>query len=82
MILLLIYSFLLSPSVNADNIVDPILRSNPCLVVGMPILLATFVFKPLIPTARFSENDNPFMVVNMLVPKIRQLNNNFYLYVA
>jgi hypothetical protein len=31
----------------------------------MPVLLATFVFKPLIPTARFSENDNPFIVVNI-----------------
>jgi hypothetical protein len=32
----------------------------------MPVLLATFVFKPLIPTARFSENDNPFMVVKLI----------------
>ena len=32
-------------------------------MVGKPVLWAIFVFKPLIPTARFSENDNPFMVI-------------------
>lgn len=54
--------FLFLP-VSTDNTNPPILRSNPSLVVGMPVLRATFVFKPLIPTARFSENDNPFMVI-------------------
>lgn len=49
--------------VNIDRTPCPSLRSKPSLVVGMPVLRATFVFKPLIPTARFSENDNPFMVV-------------------
>jgi amino acid permease len=71
MIVLLIYSFLLSPSVNTDNIVDPTLRSKPNLVVGMPVLLATFVFKPLIPTARFSENDNPFIIVHILINRLQ-----------
>ena len=52
--------------VNIDKTLCPILRSNPSLVVGMPVLRATFVFKPLIPTARFSENDNPFMVVKFI----------------
>lgn len=32
----------------------------------MPVLRAIFVFKPLIPTARFSENDNPFMFVILI----------------
>ena len=32
-------------------------------MVGKPVLWAILVFKPLIPTARFSENDNPFMVI-------------------
>ena len=52
--------------VNIDRTPCPILRSKPSLVVGMPVLRATFVFKPLIPTARFSENDNPFMVVKFI----------------
>ena len=52
--------------VNIDRTPCPILRSKPSLVVGMPVLRATFVFKPLIPTARFSENDNPFMFVKFI----------------
>ena len=35
-------------------------------MVGKPVLWAILVFKPLIPTARFSENDNPFMVVKFI----------------
>ncbi len=50
-------------AVNIDRTPCPSLRSKPSLVVGMPVLRATFVFKPLIPTARFSENDNPFMIL-------------------
>ena len=37
----------------------PILRSRPCLVVGIPTARATLVFKPEIPTARLSEKLNP-----------------------
>ena len=50
-------------AVNTDKTHCPSLRSKPSLVVGMPVLRATFVFKPLIPIARFSENDNPFMIL-------------------
>lgn len=52
--------------VNIERTPCPILRSKPSLVVGMPVMRATFVFKPLIPTARFSENVNPFMVVKFI----------------
>ena len=52
--------------VNIERTPCPILRSKPSLVIGMPVLRATFVFKPLIPTARFSENDNPFMFVILI----------------
>ena len=37
----------------------PILRSRPCLVVGIPTARATLVFKPEIPTARLSEKLSP-----------------------
>ena len=40
-------------------IAPPILRSNPCLVVGMPTARATLVFSPEMPTARFSEKLSP-----------------------
>ena len=47
--------------------VPPILRSNPCLVVGMPVFLATLVLKPLMPIARFNENDNPGIFISLFV---------------
>ena len=37
----------------------PILRSRPCLVVGIPTARATLVFKPEMPTARLSEKLSP-----------------------
>lgn len=37
----------------------PILRSNPCLVVGMPVFLEIFCFTALTPTALLSEKDKP-----------------------
>ena len=40
----------------------PTLRSKPCLVVGTPTLCATFAFSPLMPTARLSEKDSPFIL--------------------
>ena len=40
-------------------IAPPILRSRPCLVVGIPVARATFVFKPEMPTARLSEKLSP-----------------------
>ena len=39
----------------------PILRSRPCLVVGMPILWASLILRPLIPIALFQENESPGM---------------------
>ena|GEM_PF-3858883 len=39
----------------------PIFRSKPPIVVGMPVFFATDCFNPLIPNARFKENDNPFI---------------------
>lgn len=47
--------------------VPPILRSSPCLVVGMPVFLATLVFKPLMPIARFNENDNPGIFIVLFI---------------
>lgn len=45
---------------NTDfSIALPILRSNPCLVVGMPVFLAIFCFTALTPTALLSEKDKP-----------------------
>ena len=41
------------------SIAPPILRSKPCLVVGIPTLRAILVFKPLMPNALLRENDNP-----------------------
>ena len=63
--LIFVYFRFLLP-VRTERTLCPILRSRPCLVVGMPVLRAIFVFKPLIPTARFSENDNPFMFVILI----------------
>ena len=37
----------------------PILRSNPPLVVGIPVFRANDCFAPLSPMARFQENENP-----------------------
>ena len=54
---LLIIYFLLP--VKPLRIAPPILRSRPCLVVGIPTVRATFVFKPEIPTARLSEKLSP-----------------------
>lgn len=50
--------FLFLPPI-AFNIEPPILRSKPCLVVGIPVALATFPLAALMPTARFNENENP-----------------------
>ena len=67
-----------------EIIVCPTLRSRPCLVVGIPTLRATLVFNPLIPTARFSENDNPFMIlmVKLSVFQKIQLYCKFVFYVS
>ena len=48
------------------SIAPPILRSKPCLVVGIPTLRAILPFKALIPTARLSENDNPGIFITTL----------------
>ena len=53
----LIFFFFVIPFI----IAPPILRYNPCFVVGTPTLCAIFVFRPLIPTARFNENGNPLI---------------------
>ena len=46
----------------------PILRSKPCLVVGIPTARATLVFKPEIPTARLSEKLSPgILAINILI---------------
>ena len=50
------------------RIAPPILRSNPCLVVGIPTARATLVFKPEIPTARLSEKLSPgIFAINILI---------------
>ena len=43
----------------------PILRSRPCLVMGMPVARAIFCLAPVMPIARFQENERPgiFMVI-------------------
>ncbi len=49
----------------ADITIDPTLRSSPPRVVGMPVARAIFCLAALMPTALFSENDNPgiFMIL-------------------
>ena len=37
----------------------PTFAQRPCLVVGMPVALAIFLFALVIPSARFQLNDNP-----------------------
>lgn len=50
----------------------PTFLSSPCLVVGIPVFLATFCFKAVMPTALLRENDNPgiFMAI-YFIPQIR-----------
>ncbi len=46
----------------------PILRSRPCLVIGMPVARAIFCLAPVMPIARFQENERPgiFMKIDSL----------------
>ena len=41
------------------NTAPPILRSNPCLVVGMPVFLDIFCFTAVTPIALLSEKLSP-----------------------
>ena len=43
-------------------IVLPILRSSPCLVVGIPVALAMFLLSTSTPKALLGENDVPGML--------------------
>lgn len=47
----------------------PTFLSSPCLVVGIPVFLATFCLKAVMPTALLRENDNPgiFMAIYFIV---------------
>ena len=51
--------YLLFLPVKPLRMAPPILRSKPCLVVGIPTARATLVFKPEMPTARLSEKLSP-----------------------
>jgi len=42
----------------------PTLRCNPCFVVGIPVLRATFCLTLVMPTARFHEKDNPGIFIS------------------
>lgn len=50
------------------NISCPIFLSRPPIVVGMPVLRARDCFMPVIPIARLSEKERPFIsfIVNMV----------------
>ena len=48
------------------SIALPILRSRPCLDIGMPVARAIFCLACVIPNARFQENERPgiFMAIS------------------
>ena len=43
----------------------PILRSRPCLVMGMPVARAFFCLACVIPMARFQENERLFYWIRL-----------------
>lgn len=45
---------------------DPILRSRPCLVNGMPVVLAIFCLTFVMPTALLSEKESPGIFVMII----------------
>lgn len=45
----------------------PILRSRPCLVMGMPVARAIFYLACMMPMARFQENVRPGIFMGILV---------------
>ena len=53
------------PKINLMR-VAPILRSIPCLVVGIPVLRAMLCFTPVIPKNRLSENEKPLIGLFLL----------------
>ena len=56
----------------------PIFLSRPCLVIGIPVALLTFCFIALIPTALFSENDNPGIFIycyNLLLNGLQNVSD-------
>ncbi len=44
---------------NIFKMLEPIFRSNPLLVVGIPVFLANFCFAWVMPNNLFNENENP-----------------------
>lgn len=59
-----VYFFL---PVTALMIADPIFRSNPCFVIGMPVFLAMLCLTCVMPSALLSENDTPGILLMVLV---------------
>lgn len=62
----------------ALKIALPILRSNPALVVGMPVFRAMSRFICVTPKARFHENESPGMPVFVFLLAIRIILYRFY----
>jgi hypothetical protein len=63
----------------AFNMDRPIFLSKPPVVVGIPVLLATLLRRPLIPVSLFQEKENPKLFLNpnmisvfsnWLIPKV------------
>ena len=47
--------------------VEPILRSIPCFVVGIPVALAILFLTLVTPNARFKENETPGILILSVV---------------
>ena len=57
--------------------VEPILRSIPCFVVGIPVALAILVLTLVTPNARFKENETPgILILSVVIMIIYQVINS------
>ena len=67
---------------NISNKVFPILRSNPCLEVGIPVSLAIFCLIFVMPNALFQENDTPGIFVSITLVHILFVSCNKCIYLG